>query len=351
MEKEKDKEKVLDATIRQLEKNYGKGIVMRLVDRAKVQVPTVSSGSISLDYALGIGGYPRGRIVEIYGQEASGKTTLALMAIAEVQKLGGSVLFIDAEHAFDPKYAKTIGVNTEDTKFLISQPEYGEQALSIMEDAIRGGAIDLVVVNSVAALVTKAELEGEMEEQGIGGQARLMSKALRKLTGLIAKTGTIAIFINQVREKISQNPYGGPPETTPGGRALKFYSSIRLEVKKGESIKGSNNEIIGHYIKVKVVKNKLAPPYKTAEFELIYGKGINRIGEIFDLAVNMGIIKRSGSWYSFNNEQLGQGKEKALEYLQENEVILRKIETEVREKLKEYKPQGGEDGATSEQAE
>lgn len=351
MEKEKDKEKVLDATIRQLEKNYGKGIVMRLVDRAKVQVPTVSSGSISLDYALGIGGYPRGRIVEIYGQEASGKTTLALMAIAEVQKLGGSVLFIDAEHAFDPKYAKTIGVNTEDTKFLISQPEYGEQALSIMEDAIRGGAIDLVVVDSVAALVTKAELEGEMEEQGIGGQARLMSKALRKLTGLIAKTGTIAIFINQVREKISQNPYGGPPETTPGGRALKFYSSIRLEVKKGESIKGSNNEIIGHYIKVKVVKNKLAPPYKTAEFELIYGKGINRIGEIFDLAVNMGIIKRSGSWYSFNNEQLGQGKEKALEYLQENEVILRKIETEVREKLKEYKPQGGEDGATSEQAE
>ncbi|MCS7245250.1 MAG: recombinase RecA [candidate division WOR-3 bacterium] len=351
MEKEKDKEKILEATIKQLEKNYGKGIVMRLVDRAKVQVPTVSSGSISLDYALGIGGYPKGRIIEIYGQEASGKTTLALMAIAEVQKLGGSVLFIDAEHAFEPKYAKTIGVDTEDKKFLISQPEYGEQALSILEDAIRGGAIDLVVVDSVAALVTKAELEGEMEEQGIGGQARLMSKALRKLTGLIAKTGTIAIFINQVREKISQNPYGGPPETTPGGRALKFYSSIRLEVKKGESIKGPNNEIIGHYIKVKVVKNKLAPPYKTAEFELIYGKGINKIGEIFDLAVNMGIIKRSGSWYSFNSEQLGQGKEKALEYIQENEEILRKIETEVREKLKEYKPQGGEYGTTSEQTE
>jgi len=347
---EKDKEKVLEAVIKQLEKDYGKGIVMRLSDKAKVQVPTISTGSISLDYALGIGGYPRGRIIEIYGQEASGKTTLALMAMAETQKIGGSVLFIDVEHAFDPNYAKIIGVDIEDKKLLISQPEYGEQALAIMEDAIRGGAIDLIVVDSVAALVTKAELEGEMEEQGIGGQARLMSKALRKLTGLISKTGTIAIFINQVREKISQNPYSGPPETTPGGRALKFFSSIRLEVKKGESIKASNNEVIGHIIKVKVVKNKLAPPYKSAEFELIYGKGINKVGEVFDLAVNLGIIKRAGSWYSYNNEQLAQGKEKALDYLKENPDLLNKIENEVREKLKEYKPQGGEDGA-SEQTE
>lgn len=300
---EKDKEKVLEATIKQLEKDYGKGIVMRLSDKAKVQVPTIPTGSISLDYALGIGGYPRGRIIEIYGQEASGKTTLALMAMAETQKLGGSVLFIDVEHAFDPNYAKIIGVDIEDKKLLISQPEYGEQALGIMEDAIRGGAIDLIVVDSVAALVTKAELEGEMEDQGIGGQARLMSKALRKLTGIISKTGTVAIFINQVREKISQNVYQGPPEITPGGRALKFFSSIRLEVRKGEAIKGPNAEIIGHIIKVKVVKNKLAPPYKTAQFELIYGKGINRIGEIFDLAVELGIIKRAGSWYSYNNEQ------------------------------------------------
>jgi RecA protein len=338
---DKDKEKALEATIRQLEKDYGKGIVMRLSDKAKVQVPTIPTGSISLDYALGIGGYPRGRIIEIYGQEASGKTTLALMAMAETQKLGGSVLFIDAEHAFDPTFAKIIGVDIEDKKLLISQPEYGEQALSIMEDAVRGGAIDLIVVDSVAALVTKAELEGEMEDQGIGGQARLMSKALRKLTGVISKTGTVAIFINQVREKISQNAYQGPPETTPGGRALKFFSSIRLEVRKGETIKGPNAEIIGHIIKVKVVKNKLAPPYKTAQFELIYGKGINRIGEIFDLAVELGIIKRAGSWYSYNNEQLAQGKEKSLDYLKENPELLSKIEAEVREKLKEYKPQGG----------
>ncbi|MEO0144074.1 MAG: recombinase RecA [candidate division WOR-3 bacterium] len=345
MEKEKDKEKILESTIKQLEKNYGKGIVMRLSDKAKIQVPVIPTGSISLDYALGIGGYPRGRIVEIYGQEASGKTTLALMAMAETQKLGGAVLFIDVEHAFDPNYAKIIGVNIEDSKLLISQPEYGEQALAIMEDAIRGGAVDLIVVDSVAALVTKAELEGEMEDMGIGGQARLMSKALRKLTGIISKTGTVAIFINQVREKISQIPYGGPPETTPGGRALKFFSSIRIEVKKGESIKGPNNEIIGHIIKAKVVKNKLAPPYKTAEFELIYGKGINKIGEVFDLAIQVGIIKRSGSWYSYNNEQLAQGKDKAIEYLKENPDLLNKIEAEVREKLKEYKIQGGEDGS------
>ncbi len=344
MEKEKDKEKMIEATIKQLEKSYGKGVVMRLSDKAKIQVPTIPTGSIGLDYALGIGGYPRGRIIEIYGQEASGKTTLALMAMAEVQKNGGSVLFIDVEHAFDPNYAKIIGVNVDDKNLLISQPEYGEQALAIMEDAIRGGAVDLVVVDSVAALVTKAELEGEMEDQGIGGQARLMSKALRKLTGIIGKTGAIAIFINQVREKISQNPYGGPPETTPGGRALKFFSSVRIEVKKGESIKGSNNEVIGHVVKVKVVKNKLAPPYKTAEFELLYGKGINKVGEVFDLAVQLGIIKRSGSWYSYNNEQIAQGRDKAIDYLKENVDLLNKIEAEVREKLKEYKPQGGEDG-------
>ncbi|MEO0202177.1 MAG: recombinase RecA [candidate division WOR-3 bacterium] len=344
MNKERDKEKILEATIKQLEKNYGKGIVMRLSDKAKIQVPVIPTGSISLDYALGIGGYPRGRIIEIYGQEASGKTTLALMAMAETQKLGGSVLFIDVEHAFDPNYAKIIGVNVEDNKLLISQPEYGEQALAIMEDAIRGGAVDLIVVDSVAALVTKAELEGEMEDMGIGGQARLMSKALRKLTGIISKTGTVAIFINQVREKISQVPYGGPPETTPGGRALKFFSSIRIEVKKGESIKSPSNEVIGHIIKAKVVKNKLAPPYKTAEFELIYSKGINRIGEIFELATQIGIIKRSGSWYSYNDEQLAQGRDKAIEYLRDNPEILNKIEMEVRGKLGEFKIQGGEDG-------
>jgi recombination protein RecA len=339
MEKEKEKEKALEATIKQLEKDYGKGVVMRLSDKAKLVVPTISSGSLSLDFALGIGGYPKGRIIEIYGQEASGKTTLGLMAMSEVQKNGGSVLFIDAEHAFDPNYARIIGVNVEDQKLLISQPEYGEQALSIVEDSVRGGAIDLIVVDSVAALVTKAELEGEMEEQGIGGQARLMSKALRKLTGIISKTGTIVIFINQIREKIQQSGYGGPPETTPGGRALKFFSSIRLEVRRGDSIKGNNNEIVGHIIKVKVVKNKLAPPYKTAEFELIYGKGINRIGEIFDLAVNQGIIKRAGSWYSYLGEQLAQGREKALDYLRENADILSKIEVDLRQKLNE---KGGE---------
>ncbi len=336
---EKDKKKALEATLKALEKKFGKGTVMRLSDRAGVKVPVIPTGSLTLDYALGIGGYPRGRVIEIYGQEASGKTTLALMAMAEAQKLGGAVLFIDAEHAFDPNYARLIGVNTEDENLLIAQPDYGEQALEIMDDAVRSAAIDLIVVDSVAALVPKAELDGSMDDSTVGVHARMMSKALRKLTAAISKTNTVAIFINQVREKIGVM-YGNP-ETTTGGRALKFFSSIRLEVRRGETLKDGGTPV-GHKIKVKVVKNKLAPPYREASFDLIYNEGIDRVGELFDLAVQLKIIKRSGSWFSFGGEQLAQGREKSIKLLKEDENLRRAVENAIFEKLKEE--QGGEDG-------
>ncbi len=336
---DKDKQKALEATLKVVEKEFGKGTVMRLSDRAKVQVPVIPTGSLTLDYALGIGGYPRGRIIEIYGQEASGKTTLALMAMAEAQKLGGSVLFIDAEHAFDPEYARLIGVDINDENLFIAQPDYGEQALEIMDRFVRSSAVDLIVVDSVAALVPKAELDGAMDDSTVGVHARMMSKALRKLTGAISKTRTVAIFINQVREKIGVM-YGNP-ETTTGGRALKFFASVRLEVRRGETLK-EGNVPIGHRIKVKVVKNKLAPPYREAAFDLIYGEGINRLGELFDLAVQLKIIKKAGSWFSFEGEQIAQGREKSLKVLREDSALRERIERAVLEKLKGE--QGGEDG-------
>ncbi len=336
---DKDKQKALEATLKVVEKEFGKGTVMRLSDRAKVQVPVIPTGSLTLDYALGIGGYPRGRIIEIYGQEASGKTTLALMAMAEAQKSGGSVLFIDAEHAFDPEYARLIGVDVEDGNLFIAQPDYGEQALEIMDRFVRSSAVDLIVVDSVAALVPKAELDGAMDDSTVGVHARMMSKALRKLTGAISKTRTVAIFINQVREKIGVM-YGNP-ETTTGGRALKFFASVRLEVRRGETLKEGNTPI-GHRIKVKVVKNKLAPPYREAAFDLIYGEGIDRLGELFDLAVQLKIIKKAGSWFSFEGEQLAQGREKSLKVLREDSALRERIERAVMEKLKGE--QGGEDG-------
>ncbi len=336
---DKDKQKALEATLKVVEKEFGKGTVMRLSDRAKVQVPVIPTGSLTLDYALGIGGYPRGRIIEIYGQEASGKTTLALMAMAEAQKLGGSVLFIDAEHAFDPEYARLIGVDINDENLFIAQPDYGEQALEIMDRFVRSSAVDLIVVDSVAALVPKAELDGAMDDSTVGVHARMMSKALRKLTGAISKTRTVAIFINQVREKIGVM-YGNP-ETTTGGRALKFFASVRLEVRRGETLKEGNTPI-GHRIKVKVVKNKLAPPYREAAFDLIYGEGINRLGELFDLAVQLKIIKKAGSWFSFEGEQIAQGREKSLKVLREDSALRERIERAVLEKLKGE--QGGEDG-------
>ncbi len=336
---DKDKQKALEATLKVVEKEFGKGTVMRLSDRARVQVPVIPTGSLTLDYALGIGGYPRGRIIEIYGQEASGKTTLALMAMAEAQKLGGSVLFIDAEHAFDPEYARLIGVDISDDNLFIAQPDYGEQALEIMDRFVRSSAVDLIVVDSVAALVPKAELDGAMDDSTVGVHARMMSKALRKLTGAISKTRTVAIFINQVREKIGVM-YGNP-ETTTGGRALKFFASVRLEVRRGETLKEGNTPI-GHRIKVKVVKNKLAPPYREAAFDLIYGEGINRLGELFDLAVQLKIIKKAGSWFSFEGEQIAQGREKSLKVLREDSALRERIERAVLEKLKGE--QGGEDG-------
>ncbi len=336
---DKDKQKALEATLKVVEKEFGKGTVMRLSDRARVQVPVIPTGSLTLDYALGIGGYPRGRIIEIYGQEASGKTTLALMAMAEAQKLGGSVLFIDAEHAFDPEYARLIGVDIDDENLFIAQPDYGEQALEIMDRFVRSSAVDLIVVDSVAALVPKAELDGAMDDSTVGVHARMMSKALRKLTGAISKTRTVAIFINQVREKIGVM-YGNP-ETTTGGRALKFFASVRLEVRRGETLKDGNTPI-GHRIKVKVVKNKLAPPYREAAFDLIYGEGIDRLGELFDLAVQLKVIKKAGSWFSFEGEQIAQGREKSLKVLREDSALRERIERAVMEKLKGE--QGGEDG-------
>ncbi|MDY0396435.1 recombinase RecA [Virgibacillus halophilus] len=311
-----DRKQALDSALRQIEKQFGKGSIMKLGEQADKKIAAVSSGSLALDIALGIGGYPRGRVIEIYGPESSGKTTVALHAIAEAQEQGGQAAFIDAEHALDPTYARALGVNIDE--LLLSQPDTGEQALEIAEALVRSGAVDIIVVDSVAALVPKAEIEGEMGDAHVGLQARLMSQALRKLSGAINKSKTTAIFINQIREKVGV--MFGNPETTPGGRALKFYSSVRLEVRRAETLK-QGNDMVGNRAKIKVVKNKVAPPFKQAEVDIMYGEGISREGEILDIGSELDIVQKSGAWYSYEGERLGQGRENAKKFLQENENI------------------------------
>lgn len=322
-----DKLKALDAAIAQIERQHGKGSIMKLGDSGKsMNVETIPTGSLSLDLALGMGGIPKGRVVEIYGPESSGKTTVALHMIAEVQKRGGVAGFIDAEHALDPVYAKAIGVDIDN--LYISQPDYGEQALEITETMVRSGAVDIIVVDSVAALVPKAEIDGEMGESHMGQHARLMSQALRKLTGIMNKTGCTVIFINQLREKIGV--MFGNPETTTGGRALKFYASVRMDVRRVETLK-TGGEMVGNRARVKVVKNKIAPPFKEAEFDIMFGKGISREGDILDLAANCGVVIKSGSWYAYNNEKIGQGRENAKKYFMENPAIMEEVEQKVRD--------------------
>ncbi|MFI8710738.1 recombinase RecA [Brevibacillus brevis] len=321
-----DRRAALESALRQIEKQFGKGSIMKLGEVSNIQISTASSGALALDIALGVGGFPRGRIVEIYGPESSGKTTVALHAIAEVQRQGGQAAFIDAEHALDPVYAAKLGVNIDE--LLLSQPDTGEQALEIAEALVRSGAVDIIVVDSVAALVPKAEIEGEMGDSHVGLQARLMSQALRKLSGAINKSKTIAIFINQLREKVGV--MFGNPETTPGGRALKFYASVRLDVRKAESIK-VGNDILGSKTKIKVVKNKVAPPFKVAEVDIMYGEGISREGSILDIGSEIDVVQKSGAWYSFNEERLGQGRENSKVFLKENPHIASQIETKVRE--------------------
>ena len=322
-----DKLKALDAALTQIEKAYGKGSVMKLGDSgANMNIETVPTGSLSLDIALGLGGLPKGRVVEIYGPESSGKTTVALHMVAEVQKRGGIAGFIDAEHALDPVYAKNIGVDIDN--LYISQPDNGEQALEITETMVRSGAVDIVIVDSVAALVPKAEIDGDMGDSHVGLQARLMSQALRKLTAIISKTNCIVIFINQLREKVGV--MFGNPETTTGGRALKFYSSVRLDVRRTESLKQSG-EVIGNHVRVKVVKNKIAPPFKEAEFDIMFGKGISREGDVLDLAADANIVEKSGSWYAYKGAKIGQGRENAKTYLAQNPLICEEIENQVRE--------------------
>ncbi|MBR6098665.1 recombinase RecA [bacterium] len=325
-----ERSKALKLAIEKIEKDFGKGAIMKLGDKATVNVDAIPTGSLALDIALGIGGVPRGRIIEIYGPESSGKTTLAQHIVAECQKRGGIAAYVDAEHALDPEYARNLGVKVDD--LLISQPDTGEQALDITEELVRSGAVDVVVVDSVAALVPKAEIEGSMEDQQMGLQARLMSKALRKLTGIIGKTSTTVIFINQLRMKIGVM-YGNP-ETTTGGNALKYYASVRLEIRRTEGLKGDGEEI-GNHVRVRVLKNKVAPPFRTAEFDIIFGKGICKIGNILDVAVNLNIVNKAGSWFSFKDEKLGQGRDKAKEYLTEHSEVLEEIETLVRQKLAE----------------
>ena len=324
-----DKKKALATTLAQIEKSYGKGAIMKLGENASMNVSAVSTGSLSLDLALGIGGVPRGRIIEIYGPESSGKTTVALHIIAELQKLGGEAAFIDAEHALDPVYAKALGVDID--SLLVSQPDYGEQALEITEALVRSGAVEVVVVDSVAALVPKAEIDGEMGDSHVGLQARLMSQALRKLSGAIAKSNCIVIFINQLRLKVGVM-YGNP-ETTPGGNALKYYASVRLDIRRVETIK-DGNEASGNHTRVKVVKNKVAPPFKVAEFDILYGKGISKESEIIDIAVNLDIIQKSGSWFYYGEQRLAQGKDNVRILLDENKDLALEIENLIREKMK-----------------
>lgn len=322
-----DKLKALDAAIAQIEKQYGKGSVMKLGDNsANMNVETVPTGSLSLDIALGLGGLPKGRIIEVYGPESSGKTTVALHCVAEVQKRGGIAGFIDAEHALDPVYARNIGVDIDN--LYISQPDCGEQALEITETMVRSGAVDIVVVDSVAALVPKAEIDGDMGDSHVGLQARLMSQALRKLTAVISKSNCIVIFINQLREKVGV--MFGNPETTTGGRALKFYSSVRLDVRRTESLK-QGGEIVGNHVRVKIVKNKIAPPFREAEFDIMFGQGISREGDVLDLAVNAGIVNKSGAWYAYEGDKIGQGRENAKTYIHENPAFFDMLEAKVRD--------------------
>jgi recombination protein RecA len=323
-----DREKALELALAQIDKQFGKGSVMRLGERPVVQTAVIPTSSIALDVALGVGGLPRGRVIEIYGPESSGKTTVALHAVANAQKAGGIAAFIDAEHALDPDYARALGVDTD--ALLISQPDTGEQALEIADMLIRSGALDIIVIDSVAALVPRAEIEGEMGDSHVGLQARLMSQALRKITGILSNSGTTAIFINQLREKIGV--MFGSPETTTGGRALKFYSSVRLDVRRIESLK-DGTDVIGNRTRVKVVKNKVAAPFKQAEFDIMYGKGISREGSLIDVGVEQNIIRKSGAWYTYDGDQLGQGKEKAREFLKENPDVAAEIEKKILEKL------------------
>lgn len=342
-----EKKKALDTAMEQIIKNYGQGAVMFLGGEGnkKLDVESVPTGSIGLDYALGIGGLPKGRIIEIYGPESGGKTTVTLHAIAETQKLGGMAAFIDVEHALDPVYAKSLGVDID--HLIVSQPDTGEQALEIMETLARSGAIDIVVLDSVAAMVTKAEIDGEIGDSFVGVQARLMSAAMRKLTSVISKSNTVAIFINQVREKIGVM-YGNP-ETTPGGRALKFYASVRIEVRKGEKIV-DGGEIIGYTTKCKVVKNKVAPPFKETQFDMIFGEGISRLGEIITMGEELGFIKKSGAWYSYNGERLGQGKEKTKKFLKENDDLRLEIEGNIKENISKLDMSASEDGEGTDNA-
>ncbi|MCR8968991.1 recombinase RecA [Facklamia sp. 7083-14-GEN3] len=336
-----NRQKALDQALKNIEKSYGKGAIMRLGDRTSVEIDTVPSGSLALDVALGIGGYPRGRVIECYGPESSGKTTVALHAIASVQKRGGLAAFIDAEHALDPVYAEKLGVDINE--LLLSQPDTGEQALEIADALVSSGAVDIVVVDSVAALVPRAEIEGEMGDSHIGLQARLMSQAMRKLSGSINKTNTIAFFINQIREKVGV--MFGNPEVTPGGRALKFYSSIRLEVRRTESLK-QGGDVYGNRTRIKVVKNKMAPPFKEAMVDIVYGYGISQIGELVDMASDLDIINKAGSWYSYKEERIGQGRESAKQFLEDNPQIFEEIDQQVRQ----HYQIGGHSAVTSEEA-
>ena len=347
MAENSEKKKALDAALSQIEKQFGKGSVMKLGEFKAMEVEAIPTGALSLDIALGIGGVPRGRIIEVYGPESSGKTTLALHIIAEAQKTGGEAAFIDAEHALDPVYAKKLGVNIDES--IVSQPDTGEQALEITESLVRSGALDVIVVDSVAALVPKAEIDGDMGDSHMGLQARLMSQALRKLAGAINKSKTVLIFINQLREKIGV--MFGNPETTTGGRALKFYASVRMDIRKIENIKQDGN-VIGNRARVKIVKNKVAPPFREAEFDIMYGEGISKVGNILDTAINLNIIEKSGSWFSYNGDRVGQGRENVKNYLKDNPKILEEVEKKVRENCaKVFEESLGEEAPIGEEEE
>ncbi|WP_010524806.1 recombinase RecA [Nesterenkonia sp. F] len=336
-----DRQKALDAALAQIDKQFGKGSVMRLGDETRAPMETISTSSIAMDAALGIGGFPRGRVVEIYGPESSGKTTVALHAVANAQKDGGIAAFIDAEHALDPVYAEKLGVDTD--SLLVSQPDTGEQALEIMDMLLSSGSLDVVVVDSVAALVPRAEIEGEMGDSHVGLQARLMSQALRKIAGRLSQSKTTAIFINQLREKVGV--FFGSPETTSGGKALKFYASVRVDVRRIETLKEGTNAV-GNRTRAKIVKNKVAPPFKQAEFDIVYGEGISREGDLIDTGVEHGLVKKSGAWYTYDGDQLGQGKEKSRQFLKDNPDLADEIERRIKEKLGIIAPEGGEqDGA------
>lgn len=342
--KNDNKKKALETALSQIEKKYGEGAIMRLGEGNALNIEAIPTGSIALDAATGIGGFPKGRIIEIYGPESSGKTTLALHAVAEAQRAGGEAAFVDAEHALDPIYAHNLGVDVD--SLLVSQPDDGEQALEIVEQLARSGALDVIVVDSVAALVPRAEIDGEMGDSHMGAHARLMSQAMRKLAGVISKSNTIIIFINQLREKVGV--VFGNPETTTGGRALKFYASIRMDVRRTESLKGTNGEFIGSHTKVKIVKNKVAPPFKTAEFDIMFGEGISRESELVDMAVSMDIMKKSGAWFSYGETRVGQGRENTKQYLRDNPEIANEIEAKIREKIEESRNKTDDFGAEDE---